>query len=157
MIYFIKIKNLIKIGYSKNPMKRIKVIRDNNSDEVEILGIMKGTLSKEQELHHKFQKLHYKREWFFENNELLSFIVKNTNLAEIKFSKRKKHFGVLKNLRVSNGLTLSMMGVKMKMTSPSVFEIEKSYDNGNIRLKTLKKYLNALNYDIDIIKKPLVD
>lgn len=76
MIYFILNKNLnhIKIGYSKNPYKRIKTFETSNSNELEIVYIIDGNISLEKRIHKFFVNFNIKNEWFVFSKEIENFI-----------------------------------------------------------------------------------
>ena len=65
MIYLIACKetNTCKIGYSLNPEKRLNQLQTANPFPIELVGVLKGTVKEEKDLHFKFQ--HYKKqgEW----------------------------------------------------------------------------------------------
>jgi len=62
--YFIKSGDLVKIGISENPEKRLKQIQTSNPDS-EIYGIINENI--EKMLHNIFNQYRYKKEWFFFN------------------------------------------------------------------------------------------
>lgn len=76
MIYFIlnRENSHIKIGYSNNPMKRLKALQTGNSFELEILTIIDGDISMEKMLHKKFNNFKIKNEWFTYSEEIKEFI-----------------------------------------------------------------------------------
>lgn len=65
MIYFIKAKNYVKIGVSKNPVQRLKELQTANPIKLKLLGTIEGNFSTEAALHRMFYKWKKTGEWFF--------------------------------------------------------------------------------------------
>lgn len=85
MVYFITDKKNIKIGYSKNPNKRIKQLNTGNAKKLILIGYVNGDKNKEKELHCQFSQDRLNGEWFSPSNEILDFI--NDNLSQIYVEK----------------------------------------------------------------------
>lgn len=84
MIYFITDITYIKIGYTKNDIKkRLKQLQTSNAKKLYLLGWMEGTMEDEKRLHTLFgkYKVRYNGEWFEPDESLLTFI-NNNNLKE---------------------------------------------------------------------------
>jgi hypothetical protein len=64
-------KGLIKIGYSKDPRRRIFDLRAKHKERIELIAVMPGSRIIERFLHHKFHKLRMEGEWFSPSPELL--------------------------------------------------------------------------------------
>lgn len=79
-IYFIfaPTANRIKIGFSKHPEKRVNSIMTSSPFELELLGVINGTLEEEQALHQRFSHLRAHREWFEATPELRAYIAHMT-------------------------------------------------------------------------------
>ncbi|MDO6524720.1 GIY-YIG nuclease family protein [Motilimonas sp. 1_MG-2023] len=81
MIYFIQgeITKKIKIGHTDNIIleDRLQPIRSSSPDKIMFLGGMPGDRSLESTLKKRFNKFNSHGEWFFENNDLYSFISNN--------------------------------------------------------------------------------
>ena len=77
-IYFAKIKNkeIIKIGYSINPKKRIIDMNTAMPLDIEILAVIKGSRKTEKWLHKLLQKYNIKGEWFEYNDSVKQIIKK---------------------------------------------------------------------------------
>lgn len=84
MIYFITDITYIKIGYTKNDIKkRLKQLQTSNAKKLYLLGWMEGTMEDEKRLHTIFgqYKVRHNGEWFKPDESLLTFI-NNNNLKE---------------------------------------------------------------------------
>jgi hypothetical protein len=66
MIYFIEdtVTLAIKIGYSTNPIKRLKNLQNSNQNKLVLLYAMHGELKHEAELLQRFDKFRMEGEWF---------------------------------------------------------------------------------------------
>lgn len=77
MIYFIKpvgADGPIKIGFSKDPLKRIKHIQPSSPSILEIAATAPATLYTENAVHRRFINLRIHGEWFTSDPELESLI-----------------------------------------------------------------------------------
>lgn len=79
--------NLFKIGKSTNVFSRYQNILTGNPD-LEFVGFIKteDINSLEPALHAKFQHLHYKREWFLADDEILNFFKNHKDWISTSFS-----------------------------------------------------------------------
>jgi hypothetical protein len=66
MIYFIQdtTTGYIKIGYSKDPKKRLEKLEASTPHDLVLLGAIQGGLEHEAKLHKRFTQHGLKREWF---------------------------------------------------------------------------------------------
>jgi len=75
-VYYAQSGDQVKIGFSDNPWARVHEFKTANPD-IELLGVHRGTPKRESEIHHLFQNLHIKGEWFRAAPELTSHIMSN--------------------------------------------------------------------------------
>ena len=84
MIYLIKNRNYLKIGYSNNIEERLKNYNIHNPN-YELLAIRDGTREFETFLHNRFKNLQVKGEWFLYSedivNDFLNYTDSNFNFA----------------------------------------------------------------------------
>lgn len=64
MIYFIQCKNFVKIGYSRDPNKRLKKLQTGNPVKMKIIATLPGAYKTEDGLHEAYRKLKVRGEWF---------------------------------------------------------------------------------------------
>ena len=64
----------VKIGYSLNPWARVKEIATGNHKDLTVIGVFKGLVADEKELHKLFDKQRIKGEWFSISSKLKSII-----------------------------------------------------------------------------------
>ena len=81
MVYFIQSKTtkLIKIGFSRNKksfQKRICGLSGANSDQLKVLGAIRGGRAVEKAWHENSEKFHAHHEWFEGHPKLLNRIRK---------------------------------------------------------------------------------
>jgi hypothetical protein len=72
-IYYAQNGDHLKIGYSKNPWSRISELR-TACPTLELVGLEKGNLQDEKDMHEKFSHLHHDREWFRMEPDLLKYV-----------------------------------------------------------------------------------
>jgi len=74
MLYLIKSRNFIKIGYTDNLHTRMQNYRTHNP-EIEILGFRFGDLQLEKYYHHIFRNRRVKQEWFDIPDYIISYLM----------------------------------------------------------------------------------
>ena len=99
MVYFIKngSDNHIKIGYAKDPGKRLKELQTGSPYPLELLLTIDGDIKKEKSLHNKFKSLSVKGEWFKPEKKLLDFIGDNKSKVKSKNVLKGKFFHSFNN------------------------------------------------------------
>lgn len=71
MIYFIKAgKKHVKIGFSKDPIERLKSLQTGNPHKLEIVTTIPGSYETEKALHNYFSRNKREGEWFHITGEL---------------------------------------------------------------------------------------
>lgn len=79
-IYFIEVEGFVKIGVSKNVIKRFRQISGASPFEPKLLGVMDGGHAKEAELHERFSRDRIRNEWFRLGGEIREFVQENCNI-----------------------------------------------------------------------------
>lgn len=149
MVYFLKDENnLIKIGFSKNVINRIKHLMSQTPYECDVILILNENFKYEQELHKKFAKYKKAGEWFSFSDEIMDYIINNlhkdTSWA-LGFGKTEFKHGVkLKNERIRQGLTLQDLADKLNITPQSLQRFEIGELHGTISFKTFLRVSTAL-------------
>lgn len=64
MIYFIRSGEYVKIGYSDNPLGRLRQVQTGNPIEAELLAVCPGGKDDEAAIHGAFQQHRVSGEWF---------------------------------------------------------------------------------------------
>ena len=65
--------NLYKIGFSANPIKRLKTLQTGNGNEIKLIGLLRGGVIQEKAIHEYFKDLKIKNEWFKADERILDF------------------------------------------------------------------------------------
>lgn len=73
-VYFLRMNDLIKIGYTAAIKQRVATLRATMVDPVELLHDIPGDRFSEEYHHWKFEHLRRKGEWFEAAPELLDYI-----------------------------------------------------------------------------------
>ena len=79
MIYFIRGKESgnIKIGYSIHPNKRKDYLQTSHYEDLEVIGLLHGSLNDEARIHEMFKEFRIRGEWYSPGERLLNFIREN--------------------------------------------------------------------------------
>ena len=150
MVYFVEYDGLIKIGFSKNPSKRIRALMDNSPMELIPRLIIDGGFDLEQSLHDKFRNDRYKGEWHFKSQAIADFIESKAK-DDLRYD-----LGLMYNAKEINGETtrirqqarfaLREVAELIGITPQSVKEIEMRELMGTVSLNVLKKYAKAMDH-----------
>lgn len=73
-VYFISGGGMIKIGYAKDPAKRLSELQTASAIELVLIGSMPGSVALEKYLHKRFSRLRERGEWFHAAPALKGFI-----------------------------------------------------------------------------------
>lgn len=72
-VYLIDSGHTVKIGYARNPRKRLALLQTGNDEPLRLVAAIPGTKRLERELHELFAGDRVRGEWFFPTFELLEF------------------------------------------------------------------------------------
>jgi hypothetical protein len=74
-VYFIqcRLTNLVKIGFSQDPEKRLAKIQSDSPGEMSLMGVVDGDMSVEAALHERFAKHRARGEWFHGADEIIAY------------------------------------------------------------------------------------
>lgn len=99
-IYFItnEEEGLVKIGFSKNPLGRLKQIETANGGKLKLAKVIKGTRQEEVKYHKVFSRYKVRREWFRLSEEIKYFLEREVkgvskcsdNELFVAFNKKRK-------------------------------------------------------------------
>jgi len=84
-VYFIRasMTRYVKIGFSKNPAKRLKAIQTSSPDTVELLVAVPGTMQDERALHRAYADRRIEGEWFDPSPHMQNFINHASTMAQM--------------------------------------------------------------------------
>jgi hypothetical protein len=112
MIYFVQadIVNLIKIGWSREPDRRLTHLQIGSPVKLTMLAAIPGHRSREKKLHYQFHAHRSHGEWFFPAQEILAYIeLANTNTnpsrARPSAHKHKLHGRIPRKMPYTTTLT----------------------------------------------------
>ncbi len=73
-VYFIRCGDIVKIGYAKDPLKRMSDLQSANPTELLLEGAIEGTFATETTTHYHFSPIRVRGEWFrLSNLELAKY------------------------------------------------------------------------------------
>ena len=70
-VYFLRVKNKVKIGSSKSPLNRVEDLHTGLPDDFTSIVIVPGDASDERYLHGVLRKHRQRREWFTAHRDVL--------------------------------------------------------------------------------------
>ena len=147
MIYFIKQEGYIKIGYTTLFKKRLTQLQTSSPVKLEVLALIKGEKTDEKKYHDTFKHINSNGEWFYYNDEIISFIdsldislMWKYGLSENKTSP----IGLIKQTRLEKNLSLEELGEKLGITKQGVMDMERRDAQGRITTGTLYNALAAM-------------
>ena len=75
MVYFVQAGDggPIKIGYSHDPLSRMRTLQTAQRERLRLLGTIAGGRAKEREVHAYFANLHAHGEWFRFSQEIIDY------------------------------------------------------------------------------------
>lgn len=89
-IYFIRLKKkgIIKIGFSSYPEQRFKDLSRQTNDEIEVLKIIHGSISKEKDIHRQFEYCSMSPEWYKPDEKLIKYIdnIQGLDMADVTWN-----------------------------------------------------------------------
>lgn len=82
MIYFVQDSetSYIKIGFSEEPINRVRQLQTSSPGNLRLLFAMEGTMEDERELHGWFKNSKVRGEWFKPTSDILTHIIYNAVL-----------------------------------------------------------------------------
>lgn len=75
-VYFIRRADFVKIGFSTDPDARLRQIRMNTPDKLELLLAVPGTMKDERRLHADLKRMRHQGEWFHDGPDVAAAIHK---------------------------------------------------------------------------------
>ena len=153
MIYFIRQSDYVKIGYASDVRTRLSDLQVASPYDLSVLFMMEGDYDKEKELHDRFVKDKIRGEWYILSEDIREYIEKNRS-QDLRYDE-----GLVSDedidgsvqtryIRNQNKLNLRQMGELLGVTPQSVREAESRELQGTISISALRKYGDALGYDL---------
>jgi hypothetical protein len=73
-VYAIESGDAVKIGWARDPRKRLSELNVGSPTEHKLLGFIEGTQARERELHSEFRHHRIRGEWFRKAGPVLEFV-----------------------------------------------------------------------------------
>ena len=153
MVYIIRQNDYVKIGCTRDVRLRLGDLQCGSPYELTVLLLIEGGFDEEKVIHEKFKKDLIRGEWFMLSQDIRDFIVENKKLD------RRYEEGLLnaedldlsvqtKFIRNINSLRLRNVSERLGITIQSVREIEQRELHGTVSVNALRRYGEALGYDL---------
>lgn len=82
-VYFISVRDFIKIGWSENWKSRVANMQTSNPEPIKVLLVLSRPKSFEAEMHKQFASASSRGEWFKDGSEIRAFI--KANIVECRY------------------------------------------------------------------------
>lgn len=153
MIYFIKHTDFVKIGFTDNILKRLSQLQVSCPIKLEVLALIDGVGSDERLLHEQFTKHNSEcGEWFMYDEAMKKYIESLPRELMWKYGfddNNTNKFGELRNIRLSNNLSLEEIANTLGMSKQSVADMEKREVRGTITINSMRKVCSAIGYSFE--------
>lgn len=156
MIYFIKLGEHIKVGYTRDNISfktRLATYNTSNPFEIEIINLIEGDFKLESNILNHFIGYHCKGEWFYFNKEIVNFAMNPYELEDSKFLKPLKdnHKIIENNLEeilylYENGMSLKELQEKFKVNRKRIVQyIPEDIKRKKNELLNIRKQKESVN------------
>jgi len=160
MVYFLKLNEFVKIGFSDDVLKRISQIQTSSPYKIEVMSVIHGDYDKEKELHKLFKQYRASGEWFYLSEEILDYIKSHPVNLKWNFgfeSQENTYLNPLMSLRLSMNMSMEEAAEKLGVTKQSYHASEKRCLQGRITIGTLSKYGRAFGKKLEYRFVPIVN
>jgi DNA-binding XRE family transcriptional regulator len=134
-VYAITAGDLVKIGWSKDPLLRLNKIRSDCPDQAQLVGVVPATRAQELEAHAQLSRWRVRGEWFRHEGVVAAFVAM---LPEPKprasIGARFKHEHPLCRYRKGLGLTLKDVAATIGVSHATLSRIESGAQGGGRKL-----------------------
>jgi len=130
-IYAIASDDLVKIGWSKDPWRRLVKLRSDNAGECAMLGIVPGTQADECALHRRFAGYRVRGEWFEYWGPVSDFI---RSMPACERGRRGQPGNALRDYRHAHRLTSCEIARMVGVSQPTISRIERGKQTPSLAL-----------------------
>jgi DNA-binding XRE family transcriptional regulator len=159
-VYFIEgaDSGLIKIGFSRNPRRRLGAIRAHAAEPVRLLATVRGGPDLARDVHSRFRRRRVQGAWFHPNEEMLA-LIRSADQWELapegsagpRTDLRDHAFGArLRALRLAGGWSISQLATRTGLSRQTIYALEAGRGEGAVETvilaaETLGVGLDALS------------
>ena len=138
-VYFIRCQDRVKIGFSKDPHKRLTKINADAPYPCELIGAADAALHAEDEIHRQFSSARVHSEWFSFTDEIARFVARVNVLKPLAGSGKFDRADIagmppLKAWRYRNRMTQQEAAAALSVTAGFLSRVE----SGNYRFSPEK-------------------
>ena len=153
MVYIIKIEKYVKIGFTENPIKRIKSIQGGLPSDLDVLLLIEGTMELEKKLHYQFKEDRNRGEWFFFSQDIKDYISLMMN-GDLRYKygyteSKKNELMPVRRHRINCGLTLNDLGALLGITKQGALGLEQSGSKGSISIYKMSEIARVTGYKFE--------
>lgn len=149
-VYFISDGEVVKIGHTLNVIGRLNDLQVANPKQLWLVGIIEGGISKEKELHNKFNFLKRRGEWFDLHPDVWNYLCNKNEIQKFEYffnqEREKKHNTLIAFSRIENKEYLEKYVSKVGgFTGCFVF---KEWANHIFKVKVYDRNKNIVFFDV---------
>ena len=151
MVYFIKDREFVKIGYTTDFKKRFSQLQTSTPHNLTVLAIIKGDYETEKFIHNKFSDYHHRGEWFYINSDIEDFIKSKDDVSWQYGIGQCEENGLnpLQDLRLSLHKSMQDVGDILGVAKQSVKEAETRCMQGKVTIGLLHRYAKAMGHKLE--------
>lgn len=154
-VYAIDAGSAVKIGYSRNPMRRFTKMMTDNHEAASMVGYIRATINQEKELHELLQPWRLRREWYRKEGPVLAFVASLPPPPPIKRGHGRNLPGnALRDYRLSRGMNSAALAEMIGVTQSSISRIERGLHTPSLALaERIRKATNGAIQASDLVDR----
>jgi len=118
-IYFAESGDLIKVGFSKDPLERLKALSSPNGEEIRMIGVLPNkTRYDEASFHHILAVDRVQGEWFKRSEGLMDFIRDNA-VSPVEIGAYSRSGKIIINFKAPASVRQKLKGMAIKYNTTS--------------------------------------
>lgn len=141
-------RNVVKIGYGTDPIKRLSTLQIGCIDRLDLLCTFNGGISDEKTLHEKLSKFRIVGEWFEYTEELIS-VVRDVMFSLTPKPKLTERIGANQLLNPTDAVLFEAAKIKKLFT---VSDLKKLNPNLNLKTSDIEIILCNNGYNLKTYK-----
>ena len=122
-VYAIGNENIVKIGFSLRPDRRLSKVSSDSPLEVNLLGFVPGGRDKELALHNKFSSYRVNGEWFRNEGDVAIFVATLPKVEAPRKIVRNRHVSALSEWMNANQMTETKFSSLVGVTQGTISRI----------------------------------
>lgn len=102
-VYFLRSGDRLKIGFSRDPVKRLTALRTSMSHSIETIAVVRGTEREERSLHWQLRTYRRNGEWFECHPSVMEVMIRSLTFGKVMLDDTNGSRTKVANARLSAG------------------------------------------------------